>query len=139
MIISTKRYLLAFVAVIALISLYLSQRFNYAGLFFGQEVISANAEFIFNRVFRYILNDLSVILLLWAMFLNRSLIRVAFGIQLFGLFIVLPLYFYFKLSLEGPSEISSPLLSFIHRIVVNPILLLLLIPAFYYQKRMSNP
>ena len=134
----TKRNILIAIAVGALITFYLLQRTNYADFFFslfGSEV-SPNIEFIFNRTLRYIFNDLAVILLLYALFQNRTLIKVAFGLQLLGLFIILPLYFYFKLSLEGPSEISSPLLSFIHRIVVNPILMLMLIPAYYYQQRL---
>ena len=133
-----QRILLAIIGVTALILLYLLQGTNYSAFLLDPLTTPRNTQFIINRIARYILNDLSVIVLLWALFQNRNLIKVAFGIQIFGLFIVLPLYFYFKLSLEGPSEISSPLLSFIHRIVVNPILLLLLIPAFYYQKRMSK-
>ena len=105
---------------------------------FNFDLPSENFQFIFNRTFRYLINDLSVILLIYVLFENRALTQVAFGLQLFGLLIILPLYFYFKLSLEGPSEISSPLLSFIHRIVVNPILMLLLIPAFYYQQKLID-
>ena len=135
-----KRYILIGLAIASLITLYLFQRTNYAEIFFslfGTEV-SPNTQFIFNRTLRYIFNDLAVILLLYALFQNKNLIKVAFGLQLFGLIIILPLYFYFKLSLEGPSEISSPLLSFVHRIVVNPILMLLLIPAFLYQQRLNS-
>ena len=137
---TTKKYILIALAIASLITLYLLQRTNYAELFFslfGEEV-SPNTQFIFNRTLRYIFNDLAVILLLYALFQNKNLIKVAFGLQLFGLIIILPLYFYFKLSLEGPSEISSPLLSFVHRIVVNPILMLLLIPAFLYQQRLNS-
>ncbi|MCB0506618.1 MAG: exosortase F system-associated protein, partial [Cyclobacteriaceae bacterium] len=79
-----------------------------------------------------------VILLIYTIFKDKNLIKIAFFIQLLELFVILPIYFYFKLSLEGPSEISSPLLSFIHRIVVNPIIMLLLIPAFMFQKRSSD-
>jgi exosortase F-associated protein len=139
---ASKRYILTGLAIGSLITLYLLQRTNYAEIFyaiFNAETPSPNAQFIINRTLRYIFNDLSVILLLYALFQNKTLIKVAFGLQIFGLFIILPLYFYFKLTLEGPSEISSPLLSFIHRIVVNPILMLLLIPAFYYQKHMNRP
>jgi len=128
-------------AVLVLVLMYLMQRYNYASALFsllGLDLPSENFKFIFNRTFRYLINDLSVILLIYVLFENRALTQVAFGLQLFGLLIILPLYFFFKLSLEGPSEISSPLLSFIHRIVVNPILMLLLIPAFYYQEKISR-
>lgn len=120
------------IAITALITLYLFQHFNYA------ELISLsfppNTQFIINRTIRFFFNDLAVILLIYAIFNNKELLKIAFGIQLFEMLIILPLYFYFKLSLEGASEISSPLLSFVHRVVVNPIIMLLLIPAFWFQQ-----
>jgi len=50
--------------------------------------------------------------------------RLAF---LAELFILLPVYFALKISLEGDAEISSPLLSQLHRMIVNPLLMLVLI------------
>ena len=123
-----------------LITMYMLQRANYSGLVYnalGFDLPSENTQFILNRTFRFLVNDLSVILLIYVIFESSGLVKIAFYVQLFGLLIILPLYFYFKLSLEGPSEISSPLLSFIHRVVVNPIIMLLLIPAFYYQKQVK--
>ena len=131
-----KRLVLATIAIITLVALYLFQRFNYAAVFFPG--ITADFQFIFNRTFRYFFNDLAVILLLWALFQSKKLLKIAFALQLFGLVVILPVYFFFKLSLEGPTELSSPLLSFIHRIVVNPILMLLLIPGWYYQQRLGQ-
>ena len=136
-----QRISLGLIAVLVLILMYMLQRLNYCAFIFSAinfELPSENFQFIFNRTLRYLVNDLSVILLIYTLFQNRALTQVAFALQLFGLFIILPIYFYFKLSLEGPSEISSPLLSFIHRIVVNPILMLLLIPAFYYQQKIQK-
>ena len=136
-----QRITYGLMAVLVLVLMYMLQRLNYSAYIFSAlslQLPSENFQFIFNRTLRYIINDLSVILLIYVLFQNRSLTRVAFALQVFGLFVILPIYFYFKLSLEGPSEISSPLLSFIHRIVVNPILMLLLIPAFYYQQNLSD-
>ncbi len=127
-----KRTLFIIIAVVSLMLLYLFQRFNYA--FYVSESFSSNTQFIINRTIRFFLNDLAVILLIYAIFNNKQLLKIAFGIQLIEMLIILPLYFYFKLSIEGASEISSPLLSFIHRIVVNPIIMLLLIPGFWFQQ-----
>lgn len=136
-----QKYSLGLLAILMLVVMYMLQRTNYCELLYGIidiDLPSANAQFIFNRTLRFLINDLSVILLIYVIFESRGLVKIAFFVQLFGLFVVLPLYFYFKLTLEGTSEISSPLLSFIHRIIVNPILMLLLIPAFYYQKRINR-
>ncbi len=126
------RILYLIIAITVLIALYLFQRFNYSALFYTG--LATNTQFIINRTIRFIFNDLAVILLIYAIFNNKQLLKIAFGIQLIEMLIILPFYFYFKLSLEGASEISSPLLSFVHRIVVNPIIMLLLIPAFWFQK-----
>ena len=127
------RILLIILSILALGLIYITQLFDYSGLFFAKDTLNPDAQFILNRVTRYILNDLSVILLLWALFQDRGLIKVAFGIQILGLFVILPIYFWLKLTLEGPSEESIPLLSFIHRITVNPILLVMLIPAKFFK------
>lgn len=78
------------------------------------------------------------ILLIYAIFNNNKYVIIGFLVQLLGLLIVLPVYLYFKLTIEGDSEISSPLLSFIHRIIINPVLVLLLIPGFYYQQHIDK-
>jgi len=135
-----QKYSLGLLAILMLVLVYMLQRTNYCAIIYstaGFDLPSANAQFVFNRTLRFLINDLSVILLIYVIFESRGLVKIAFFVQLFGLFIILPLYFYFKLTLEGPSEISSPLLSFIHRVVVNPILMLLLIPAFYYQEHLK--
>ena len=136
-----QKFSLALLAVLILILMYMLQRTNYCIIIYttvGLDLPSTNTQFIFNRTLRFLINDLSVILLIYAIFESRGLVKIAFLVQLFGLIVVLPFYFYFKLMLEGPSEISSPLLSFVHRIIVNPILMLLLIPAFYYQRHIHN-
>jgi len=130
------RILYSIIAITALIALYIFQRFSYAELI--SPTFNPNAQFIINRTIRFVFNDLAVILLIYAIFNNKQLLKIAFGIQLIEMLIILPLYFYFKLSLEGASEISSPLLSFVHRIVVNPIIMLLLIPAFWFQSKQST-
>ncbi len=129
------RILYSIIAITTLIALYIFQRLNYAELI--SLTFNPNTQFIINRTIRFIFNDLAVILLIYAIFNNKELIKIAFAIQLLEMLIILPLYFHFKLSLEGATEISSPLLSFIHRIVVNPIIMLLLIPAFWFQRNAS--
>ena len=136
-----QKFSLALLAILMLVLMYMLQRTNYCIIIYttvGLELPSTNTQFIFNRTLRFLINDLSVILLIYAIFESRGLVKIAFLVQLFGLLVVLPFYFYFKLMLEGPSEISSPLLSFVHRIIVNPILMLLLIPAFYYQRQLHS-
>lgn len=94
--------------------------------------------FVVNKTFRLIVNDAASMLLIFAIFKEQKYLRVGFYIFLFELLIILPIYFTLKLTLEGTSEISSPLLSQVHRIIVNPMLMILTIIAFSYQRFITN-
>lgn len=134
-----RNSLLILAALLVFIMVFLFQQFNYA------EVISAlfpvfftvenpNVIFMVNKTIRLILNDLACMLLIVAWFKKRNHLMLAFYLFLLELFVLLPVYFYIKLSLEGHSEISSPLLSHIHRLIVNPLLMILLMAGFLYQR-----
>lgn len=88
-------------------------------------------SFIFNKASRYILNDLFAIFLIGGLFYERKYIRFSFYVMIFGLLTLLPLYIF--LYFRQPEGFSS-MLGHLHRIVMNPALMMLLIPAFYYQK-----
>lgn len=115
------------------------QRFSYAHalnslLPDSLQIINPNTIFIVNKTIRLILNDAACVCLIYALFPGRNYLRIAFYVFLVELFIILPIYFIFKLTLEGDSELSSPLLSQIHRLIVNPLLMFLLMAGFLYQR-----
>ncbi len=115
-----------------LAAVYLFQRFNPWTGFAG---IHPNAIFVINRTVRLILNDLACFFIILAVFREVKYLKVAFWVFLVELLVILPLYLTLKLSLEGDSEISSPLLSQIHRLIVNPTLMILLMAGFFYQQK----
>lgn len=138
-----KRYALIALAMLMLLLVFLFQKVSYAGIvnFILPENLTINhpyGVFIFNRTIRLIINDGACMLLIWSLFGQMKYLKAAFVVFLIELLILLPLYFVIKLTLEGASEISSPLLSQIHRIIVNPLLMLILILGFYYQKVTSG-
>src|SRR6267154_1313339 len=112
---------------------YVFQQVDYLHFFFAG-AFGANTVFIFNKTFRLVANDLLCVVLIVALFEKKKYVRVAFLLFAFELVSVMPLYFWIKLTLEGDSEISSHLLSQIHRLIVNPMLMVILIAGFYYQK-----
>jgi exosortase F-associated protein len=139
-----KRYILLGFALLALVLIYLFQRISYADILNSilpeiLEIRNPNPVFIFNRVIRLILNDAACMVIIWAVFQQTKFLRAAFLVFVVELLIILPLYFAIKLSLEGDSELSSPFLSQIHRIIVNPLLMFLLMIGFLYQKLNPNP
>jgi exosortase F-associated protein len=129
---STNAYRIVFgiAAGAGLLIFFLKQRFDFAGFFF--EVDQQTAKFLINRTIRFFINDLLAILLIYALFAERKYVVFAFWVQLLGVvFLLLP---YFVLKIEFPSY-NGPLINFLHRIILNPTIMLLLIPAFYYQQR----
>ena len=138
-----KRYLLLGFALLVLVMVYLFQRESYANIWNQifpdfASIENSNAIFIFNRCVRLMLNDLACMVIIWFFFKESKYLKAAFVVFLIELFVILPLYFIVKLSLEGDSEISSPWLSQIHRIIVNPLLMFLLMIGFVYQRLQSE-
>ena len=114
--------------VAGLVAVFLFQRWDVAGLIGIETNIN---KFLLNRAIRFLLNDVLTIGLIYALFAERKYVIFAVYVQLAG--VILFLLPYFILKVYFPSY-NGPLISFLHRLIVNPTLLLLLIPAFYYQK-----
>lgn len=131
---NSKKVILSTIILLLLALVYLLQATNFYSIFFGSNS-SSHWPFVFNKVVRFLLNDNLMIALIYVIFKDIKKVRLAFAIELVGLLFILPIYFVIKLSLEGDTEISSPLLSFIHRLVVNPTLMILLFVGFIYQNK----
>jgi exosortase F-associated protein len=91
-------------------------------------------HFIIRKMIRVIINDTCLLILIHLWFADKGITRLAWKVQLIDTFILLPVYLIVKLSMEGDNEISSPLLSQLHRLIVNPTLMILIIPGIYFQR-----
>jgi exosortase F-associated protein len=109
----------------------LPHELNYSSDFKEVEKV----PFIINKVGRYLLNDLFTIAIIYGLFYEKKYLRFAFIVLLFGLIFLLPSYLF--LYLVKPVGFSS-LISHLHRIVLNPVLMMLLIPAYFYQRRLNQ-
>jgi len=132
-----KRTLIFFLCFLGLVTVYMFQQYSYAH-FFYKDITSPQMIFIINKSARLILNDTLCLGLIYAVYYKANYVKLGSLVQLVEMLVLLPLYFYFKLTLEGDSEISSPLLSQIHRLIVNPMLMILLMIGFYYQMRITK-
>ncbi len=132
------KFILIGLGLLGLVLVYLFQRMDYLNFIWvwlgGNAVTNSNAIFIFNKSFRLVLNDLLCFVIIYSLFHEKKYLRIAFLVFCLEFFFILPVYLIVKLRVEGDSEISSPLLSQIHRLIVNPMLMLLLMVAFYYQR-----
>lgn len=93
------------------------------------------SAYILSKVLRYILNDGFALLLIWGLFGNKRYMRFAMLVFLLGLVVLLPLYLVLTLHYYTS---AYAFLNHLHRLVLNPVLMMLLIPAFYYQRRSTN-
>jgi exosortase F-associated protein len=127
-----KRVGLATFAVFGLALIYLFQYTDFLFLVSGGS-FKPEFHFVVNRMVRIFLNDSCMLILIYALFMDRKVVKLAFYIQVVDLLVLFPLYLLLKLPQEGVSELSSPFLSQFHRLIVNPTLMILLIGGIYYQ------
>jgi exosortase F-associated protein len=130
------RVVLVLISLVGLAVVFLFQHASWLQGWISQQQ-NPNLFFAVQRILRVLLNDGLMTLMLVGWFASRNVFKMALIVQAIDLFILLPIYLAIKLSIEGNTEISSPLLSQFHRLIVNPTLLILLIPAVYFQ-RFSN-
>jgi exosortase F-associated protein len=127
------RIFIGIFCVVGLVGVFLFQRVDIASSL-GIASASIN-KFLINRSIRFLANDALAIGLIYALFKERKYVVFAVYVQVAGM--VLFLFPYFLLKIYFP-RYNGPLISFLHRLVLNPTLLMLLIPAFYYQKSLRR-
>jgi len=120
------RMMLGIVAMAGLVSVYV---FQDAGWVRALRPVDPSAAFLAGKVARFLLNDAFALLLIWCLFPTRGHLYTAALVQLAGMVFFLFPYLYLKVGAEAS---DGPLVSFLHRLVLNPTLLLLMIPAFYF-------
>ena len=132
----TRMILIIGAGLFALALVYVFQRTNYGLLIFQAFDMAPNENWIFaiNKTLRLLVNDLVCFLMIFSIFKEKNCRQVAMVVFMIELLVIMPIYLLLKLGLEGASEISSPLLSFIHRLIVNPTLMVLTGMALAYQK-----
>lgn len=84
-------------------------------------------------LFRYALNTGISLGILWLFFKDKSVQKLTLILYIV-FFIVLISAFFIVLKLDNPSLLA---LFYIRRFLIHPLLLLLFLPAFYYQKHMK--
>lgn len=91
-----------------------------------------NLQLFFGLIFRYFLNSLFSLAIIYVLFKDIQAVKFA-SIMYFIFFVILVIVFFFALSFFG--EENKMVLFYIRRFLIQPIFLLLFLPAFYYQKQ----
>lgn len=127
--ISRWQWIIGGASVFGLAAVFIFQQIDLAAAMGVKENLS---RFFVNRTIRFFLNDLFTIGLIYALFSERKYVLFALYVQVAGVVLFLIPYFILKLYLPA---YNGPLISFLHRLILNPTLLMLLIPALYLQRR----
>ena len=91
-----------------------------------------NLQLFLGLVFRYFLNSILSLGIIYCVFKDFEAVKLASILYLL-FFIILVVTFFFVLSNFG--EANKMTLFYIRRFLIQPIFLLLFLPAFYYQKQ----
>ncbi len=93
-----------------------------------------NLKLFFGLFSRYFLNSALSLLLIYALFRDRDILKVSLFMYIFFLVILLGAFF---IILEFFPD-GSWLLFYVRRFIIQPVLVLLFIPGFYYQLQNSK-
>ena len=88
-------------------------------------------QLILNLFLRYFANTLLSIAIIYLLFLNKTHVKVAFVLYLILFVLLIVIFSYLLFVSENPNYL---VLFYVRRFLIQPVLLLLLIPAFYFQK-----
>jgi len=89
-----------------------------------------------NIAFRYLLNALISLLILWLVFLDKSIMKFS-SLLYFALFILFFTVFSIMIYTSDGSD-NLLVLFYVRRFLIQPLFLLILLPAFYFQKQKSR-
>lgn len=130
------RIVLIALAIVGLMLSFLLQQVDL--LHYTQINAHPYVHFGIRKAVRVVINDMCMLLLIRLWFNNNAITKLAWNVLLIDTLVLLPIYLALKLVLEGDNEISSPLLSQLHRVIVNPTLMILIIPGVYFHRLKSS-
>lgn len=105
--------------------------------FFKSEYLNADApifkteKLLLNISFRYWLNTFLSLLIIYVAFLDKNILKFSFLFYLIMFFILFSIFILLLKDLKPENYMN---LFYVRRFLIQPILVLLLLPAFYYQK-----
>lgn len=88
-------------------------------------------KYIGSKLLRFALNDGLALTLIYGIFGPGKYVKFAALVLLFGLLVLLPTYLILALSFYQETYLF---INHLHRLVLNPVIMMLLIPAFYVQR-----
>lgn len=135
-----RRYIVGLICLAILILVYLFQKeWFYSGFYETGGASDKVSDFdpwrfFLSKYTRFLINDTMALGILWALFQEKKYMNFAFAVFLLEALVMMPFY---VIGVIWYWDALRWFLSHLHRLVVNPFFMMLLIPAFYYQKNLS--
>ena len=95
-----------------------------------------HGKLFFHVFLRYLLNTLLSLVVLWMAFREKGIIKFS-SLFYTGVFVVLLVVFGILLKTQDVGEYLP--IFYVRRFLIQPLLLFMLLPAFYYYKKVGNP
>ena len=89
-------------------------------------------KLLLHVAFRFLLNTIASILILWFAFMDRGILKMSMFLYA-CLFVILIIAFIVLMGSSGQGDHMA--LFYVRRFLIQPLFLLLLLPAFYFHKR----
>ncbi|MFY7665522.1 exosortase F system-associated membrane protein [Flavobacterium sp.] len=100
--------------------------------FYGKQLPHANTMLLsLSMLFRYSLNTLFSLGIIYALFKDWKLVR--FSAILYGIFFLVAMFIFLAILVWTRNENLMPMF-YARRFIIHPILVLLFVPAFYFQR-----
>lgn len=92
-------------------------------------------KLLYNLAFRYLLNTLVSLAVLWVLFEDKEIMQFSLVLYSFVFVVLLSVFSYFIFT-ESTQDYLP--LFYVRRFLIQPLFLLLLIPAFYFQNTLKK-
>ncbi len=133
--------ILGLVEVLAMIRLYEYRFFYDPFMYFFErayqsgETVNYTFEMFSNLFLRFVLNTLVSLLILWVAFRSWGIIKFSALIYVAFLVVLFPIFVYLMHHVEPGQYLAA---FYVRRFLAHPLLILILLPAFYYYRLSRN-
>jgi exosortase F-associated protein len=131
-----------FIAILVLIRIYESNLFYDPFLEFFNDATQNKTipkydgfKLFFGLLFRYLINSICTVFIIYLLFKETTLVKLA-SFLLLAFFVILTILFFFLLEFSANSDVL--ILFYVRRFLIQPLFLILFVPAFYYQKSVNK-
>lgn len=131
-----------FIAILVLIRIYESNLFYDPFLEFFNNATQNKTipkydgfKLFFGLLFRYLINSICTVFIIYLLFKETTLVKLA-SFLLLAFFVILTILFFCLLKFSANSDVV--ILFYVRRFLIQPLFLLLFVPAFYYQKSVNK-